>query len=194
MLPWRKLARRNASSSRLELEEADSDYSGRLEGNTGTANSSMEKPKTGETSPLQKFAAYAKYIPKESVALEKFLADQAAVQSIPTEAPGWVYNKTAADLFRNRILRDRSFVNGSFLVTQGNVENNVLKIPNIVKVPPDIFKGFPKVQHGSDGRGIFGGHWKQNQSDPHQPLYDRIQIQDEKKKKGEGKDYKSLDV
>ncbi|XP_035693218.1 alpha-N-acetylneuraminide alpha-2,8-sialyltransferase-like [Branchiostoma floridae] len=149
MLSWSKLeTRANTSSSLLELEEADSDYSGGLEGVTGTANSSMEKPKAGGTRPLQEFANYAKYIPKESVALKKFIADQAAVQSIPTEAPGWVYNKTAAELFRNRVIRDSRYVNGSFLVTQGNVVKNVLKTygkkPTIVKVPSDVFKGFPK--------------------------------------------------
>ncbi|CAH1229047.1 ST8SIA6 [Branchiostoma lanceolatum] len=40
------------------------------------------------------------YTPNELAAQRLFLADQEAVQSIPTEAPGWVYNKTAADLFR----------------------------------------------------------------------------------------------
>ncbi|XP_035693221.1 alpha-N-acetylneuraminide alpha-2,8-sialyltransferase-like [Branchiostoma floridae] len=148
MLPWSKLARRNTSSSLLKLEEAGSDYSGRLEGVTGTANVSMEKPKAGGTRALQEFAVYAKYIPKESDALKKFLDDQAAVQSIPTEAPGWVYNKTAADLFRKRIVSDSRYVNGSFLVTQGNVVKSVLKTygtkPTIVKVPPDVFKGLPK--------------------------------------------------
>ncbi|KAI8518905.1 hypothetical protein Bbelb_021620 [Branchiostoma belcheri] len=36
----------------------------------------------------------------ELAAMKKFKADQKAVQSIPTVTPGWVYNKTAADLFR----------------------------------------------------------------------------------------------
>ncbi|XP_078585895.1 alpha-N-acetylneuraminide alpha-2,8-sialyltransferase-like [Branchiostoma floridae x Branchiostoma japonicum] len=141
MLPWSKLGtRRNATSSLLELEEADSVYSGV----TGTANSSMEK--LVKTRALQKFRSYAKHIPKKKVAQKKFLSDQAAVQSIPTEAPGWVYNKTAADLFRNTIISDSRFVNGSFLVTQENVVKKVLKAYGRkhkgVKVPSDVFNGF----------------------------------------------------
>ncbi|XP_078685649.1 alpha-N-acetylneuraminide alpha-2,8-sialyltransferase-like isoform X3 [Branchiostoma floridae x Branchiostoma belcheri] len=90
--------------SSIEVEEADSDYNDGLGSNISTSggltNSSVEKPKAMETSPLQKFHYYARQIPEESVAEKKFLADQAAVQSVPTEAPGWVYNKTVADLFR----------------------------------------------------------------------------------------------
>ncbi|KAI8479811.1 hypothetical protein Bbelb_424700 [Branchiostoma belcheri] len=41
-----------------------------------------------------------KYVPNELAAQKKFQADQEALRSIPTEAPGWVYNKTAADMFR----------------------------------------------------------------------------------------------
>ncbi|KAI8482901.1 hypothetical protein Bbelb_393190 [Branchiostoma belcheri] len=44
--------------------------------------------------------SYYKWVPGELAATKKFKADQKAVQSIPTVAPGWVYNKTAADLFR----------------------------------------------------------------------------------------------
>ncbi|KAI8482928.1 hypothetical protein Bbelb_393460 [Branchiostoma belcheri] len=45
--------------------------------------------------------SYYKWVPGELAATKKFKADQKAVQSIPTTvAPGWVYNKTAADLFR----------------------------------------------------------------------------------------------
>ncbi|XP_035659965.1 alpha-N-acetylneuraminide alpha-2,8-sialyltransferase-like [Branchiostoma floridae] len=148
MLFWKKVEnRRNTTSSLLELKDADSVYSGRLEGVTGTANSSMEKPNAGKTRALQKFRSYAQHIPKEEVAQKKFLADQAAVRSIPTEAPGWVYNKTAADLFRNTMIRDRRFVNGNFLVTQKSVKK-VMKTwgrtTKIIKVPKDVFKGFPK--------------------------------------------------
>ncbi|KAI8482935.1 protein deubiquitination [Branchiostoma belcheri] len=44
--------------------------------------------------------SYYKWVPGELAATKKFKADQKAVQSIPTVAPVWVYNKTAAGLFR----------------------------------------------------------------------------------------------
>ncbi|XP_078613006.1 alpha-N-acetylneuraminide alpha-2,8-sialyltransferase-like [Branchiostoma floridae x Branchiostoma japonicum] len=100
-------------------------------------------------SPLQQFDAYARHIPNETVALGKFRADQAAVQSIPTEAPGWVYNKTAADLFRKRIVPDSRFANGNFLVTQGIVKQFGLMphsdVTRIFDVPNEVMKGFPKL-------------------------------------------------
>ncbi|CAH1245247.1 ST8SIA6 [Branchiostoma lanceolatum] len=125
MLHWKILETRvHTSSSPIEFEEADNGHneSRGIDTRTseGMTNSSEEDPEEEEVlSPLEKFDTYARNIPNETVAQEKFLADQAAVQAIPTEAPGWVYNKTAADLFRKGIVSDSRFANGSFVVTQG---------------------------------------------------------------------------
>ncbi|XP_019618986.1 PREDICTED: alpha-2,8-sialyltransferase 8F-like isoform X3 [Branchiostoma belcheri] len=102
-LPWKPPESRiymHTNRSSIEVEEADNQLGSNVSTSGGLTNSSVEKPKERETSPLQKFHYYARQIPEESVAEKKFLADQAAVQSVPTEAPGWVYNKTGADLFR----------------------------------------------------------------------------------------------
>ncbi|CAH1229043.1 ST8SIA6 [Branchiostoma lanceolatum] len=90
-----------------------------------------------------------KYTPNELAFQKLFLADQAAVQSIPTEAPGWVYNKTTADLFRQRAISRRQFRNGSFLVTQENTHvNTTLKTyfgkPGNITVTPKELRRFPK--------------------------------------------------
>ncbi|KAI8518581.1 hypothetical protein Bbelb_045980 [Branchiostoma belcheri] len=100
------------------------------------------------SSPLQKFHYYARQIPEESVAEKKFLADQAAVKSVPTEAPGWVYNKTGADQFRKRLVGDSRFANGNFLVTQQTVNKSGLMTHSEnhdnISVPEKVFNGFPK--------------------------------------------------
>ncbi|KAI8507628.1 hypothetical protein Bbelb_150080 [Branchiostoma belcheri] len=79
-----------------------------------------------------------RYVPNESVAQKRFQADQEALRSIPTEAPGWVYNQTAADMFRNKTISSR-FGNGNFMVTQENTPvNSTLKTyfrkPKTIKV------------------------------------------------------------
>ncbi|XP_078684720.1 alpha-2,8-sialyltransferase 8F-like isoform X2 [Branchiostoma floridae x Branchiostoma belcheri] len=89
-----------------------------------------------------------KYVPNELAAQKKFQADQEALRSIPTEAPGWIYNKTAADMFRNKIISGR-FGNGNFLVTQENTPvNSVLRTyfrkPKKIKVKPKDRGRFPK--------------------------------------------------
>ncbi|XP_019628692.1 PREDICTED: uncharacterized protein LOC109473257 [Branchiostoma belcheri] len=63
---------------------------------------------------VRKNHSYYKWVPGELAATKKFKADQKAVQSIPTVTPGWVYNKTAADLFRNQIKHGNHIKNGDF--------------------------------------------------------------------------------
>ncbi|KAI8498516.1 hypothetical protein Bbelb_237180 [Branchiostoma belcheri] len=84
-------------------------------------NTPVEKPKDGQK---RKKHPYYKYVPDESAAEEKFLSDQKAVQSVPTEAPGWVYNQTAADLFRKQVIHGDHLQNGSFVTTQENAPLN----------------------------------------------------------------------
>ncbi|XP_078693832.1 alpha-N-acetylneuraminide alpha-2,8-sialyltransferase-like [Branchiostoma floridae x Branchiostoma belcheri] len=138
------------TSSPIEVDEAEHAYDhneglGIVIGPSGGLTHSPEKAKATETSRFQKFMA--QYIPEESVAEKKFLADQAAVQSVPTEAPGWVYNKTAADLFRKRVVGDSRFANGNFLVTQEMVEKYGLTTdsakPVQIEVPTEVLKEFP---------------------------------------------------
>ncbi|CAH1245249.1 ST8SIA6 [Branchiostoma lanceolatum] len=154
MLHWKILETRvHTSSSPIEFEEADNGHneSRGIDTRTseGMTNSSEEDPEEEEVlSPLEKFDTYARNIPNETVAKEKFLADQAAVQAIPTEAPGWVFNKTAADLFRKGIVSDSRFVNGNFVVTQGLAENVGLmphtQITKIFDVPKKFLQELPK--------------------------------------------------
>ncbi|CAH1245253.1 ST8SIA6 [Branchiostoma lanceolatum] len=121
MLHWKILDTRvHTSSSSIGLEEAGNGQNEADVTKEDNDQRSMSPGSSiGKTSPLKKFKSYARHIPNKKVAQEKFLADQAAVQAIPTEAPGWVYNKTAADLFRKGIVSDSRFANGSFVVTQG---------------------------------------------------------------------------
>ncbi|XP_078685648.1 alpha-N-acetylneuraminide alpha-2,8-sialyltransferase-like isoform X2 [Branchiostoma floridae x Branchiostoma belcheri] len=150
-LPWKPPESRiymHTKRSSIEVEEADNQLGSNVATSGGLTNSSVEKPKERETSPLQKFHYYARQIPEESVAEKKFLADQAAVQSVPTEAPGWVYNKTVADLFRRRLVSDSRFANGNFLVTQQTVNKSGLMTHSEnhgnISVPEKVFNGFPK--------------------------------------------------
>ncbi|XP_019618984.1 PREDICTED: alpha-N-acetylneuraminide alpha-2,8-sialyltransferase-like isoform X1 [Branchiostoma belcheri] len=150
-LPWKPPESRiymHTNRSSIEVEEADNQLGSNVSTSGGLTNSSVEKPKERETSPLQKFHYYARQIPEESVAEKKFLADQAAVQSVPTEAPGWVYNKTGADLFRKRLVGDSRFANGNFLVTQQTVNKSGLMTHSEnhdnITVPEKVFNGFPK--------------------------------------------------
>ncbi|XP_066283986.1 alpha-2,8-sialyltransferase 8F-like [Branchiostoma lanceolatum] len=110
----------------------------------------MEKPRHVIVRKLTKSEKkiLQQYTPNELAAQRLFLADQEAVQSIPTEAPGWVYNKTAADLFRHRAISGR-FGNGSFLVTQENTHvKTTLKTyfgkPRNIKVTTKELRRFPK--------------------------------------------------
>ncbi|CAH1245250.1 ST8SIA6 [Branchiostoma lanceolatum] len=121
MLHWKILDTRvHTSSSSIGLEEAGNGQNEADVTKEDNDQRSMSPGSSiGKTSPLKKFKSYARHIPNKKVAQEKFLADQAAVQAIPTEAPGWVYNKTAADLFRKGTVSDSRFANGSFVVTQG---------------------------------------------------------------------------
>ncbi|XP_078613009.1 uncharacterized protein LOC144882842 [Branchiostoma floridae x Branchiostoma japonicum] len=92
LLPWKTPnACVHTISSPIELEEAVNGR-GRLGNITGTlveltnssgelTNSAVGTLEAEETSPLQQFDAYARHIPNETVALGKFRADQAAVQS-----------------------------------------------------------------------------------------------------------------
>ncbi|CAH1277066.1 ST8SIA1 [Branchiostoma lanceolatum] len=92
---------------------------------------------------------YYKYVPNEADAREKFLTDQKVVQSVPTEVPEWVYNKTAGDLFRKGLIHDVDLQNGNFLTTQENtpVNSTITRYTGgapLLKVSTDVFKSFPK--------------------------------------------------
>ncbi|CAH1252525.1 ST8SIA1 [Branchiostoma lanceolatum] len=125
-----------------------------------TVNSTSAKGRQGHSSihstsarrrPLSDMNYVKRHTPNESAALEKFQADQKFVQSIPTEAPGWVYNQSAADLFRRKLINDARLDNGNFLTTQENSPlNAILKTlvpslnPTKIKVSSGVFNLFPK--------------------------------------------------
>ncbi|XP_078681457.1 uncharacterized protein LOC144916263 isoform X2 [Branchiostoma floridae x Branchiostoma belcheri] len=99
---------------------------------------------------VRKNHSYYKWVPGELAAMKKFKADQKAVQSIPTVTPGWVYNKTAADLFRKQIKHGNHIKNGDFLTTQETAPLDfILKRyqseTTLMNVSREILHRFPKI-------------------------------------------------
>ncbi|XP_078681402.1 uncharacterized protein LOC144916229 isoform X2 [Branchiostoma floridae x Branchiostoma belcheri] len=110
-------------------------------------NTPVEKAPDGQK---RKNHSYYKWVPGELAAMKKFKADQKAVQSIPTVTPGWVYNKTAADLFRKQIKHGNHIKNGDFLTTQETAPLDfILKRyqseTTLMNVSREILHRFPKV-------------------------------------------------
>ncbi|XP_078681417.1 alpha-N-acetylneuraminide alpha-2,8-sialyltransferase-like isoform X4 [Branchiostoma floridae x Branchiostoma belcheri] len=110
-------------------------------------NTPVEKAPDGQK---RKNHSYYKWVPGELAAMKKFKADQKAVQSIPTVTPGWVYNKTAADLFRKQIKHGNHIKNGDFLTTQETAPLDfILKRyqseTTLMNVSREILHRFPKT-------------------------------------------------
>ncbi|XP_019616472.1 PREDICTED: alpha-N-acetylneuraminide alpha-2,8-sialyltransferase-like isoform X5 [Branchiostoma belcheri] len=96
---------------------------------------------------VRKNHSYYKWVPGELAAMKKFKADQ---KGIPTVAPGWVYNKTAADLFRKQIKHGNHIKNGDFLTTQETAPLDfILKRyqseTTLMNVSREILHRFPKT-------------------------------------------------
>ncbi|XP_078674337.1 alpha-N-acetylneuraminide alpha-2,8-sialyltransferase-like isoform X2 [Branchiostoma floridae x Branchiostoma belcheri] len=134
------------------LSKEVKDEFSREHGIVANTSAELKLNATGEklTDEMRKKHRYYMWAINESVAQEKFLADQKVVQTIPTEAPGWVYERTAADLFRKRSVSSH-FGNGNFLVTQENTHVNsvlttyiYLRKQQKIKITAKQLERFPK--------------------------------------------------
>ncbi|XP_078674338.1 alpha-N-acetylneuraminide alpha-2,8-sialyltransferase-like isoform X3 [Branchiostoma floridae x Branchiostoma belcheri] len=141
----------NDGQKRNLSKEVKDEFS-REHGIVANTSAELKLNATGEklTDEMRKKHRYYMWAINESVAQEKFLADQKVVQTIPTEAPGWVYERTAADLFRKRSVSSH-FGNGNFLVTQENTHVNsvlttyiYLRKQQKIKITAKQLERFPK--------------------------------------------------
>ncbi|KAI8514714.1 hypothetical protein Bbelb_073050 [Branchiostoma belcheri] len=141
----------NEGQKRNLSKEVKDEFS-REHGIVANTSAELKLNATGErlTDEMRKKHRYYMWAINDSVAQEKFLADQKVVQTIPTEAPGWVYERTAADLFRKRSVSSH-FGNGNFLVTQENTHVNsvlttyiYLRKQQKIKITAKQLERFPK--------------------------------------------------